>query len=348
METDKTLTADKLIEVLTQLGDQLRKPDDELNQLASLIQAKNAWFIPQNVCRAVFSIGEMLNRQDLTHWFSLQKQQKPTIHSMKKVGLILAGNIPAVGFHDILCVLVAGHQALIKLSSQDQLLIPYLLKKLIDITPAITEQIQYIDRLQGFDAVIATGSTNTSRYFDYYFRNVPHIIRKNRNSLAVLRGDETQADLKQLGHDIFDYFGLGCRNVSKLYVPTDYDFRLFFEAIETFQWVSNHSKYTNNYDYHKSILLVNRETHLDNGFLLLKPAESLWSPLAVLNYETYEDLASLGEKIKLLDEQIQCVVSASIPELGIDQVRFGHSQRPKLWDYADRANTMDFLFKQAL
>ena len=344
MEIGRTLRVDKQIETLAQWGEQLQQPDDELNQRLSFIQAKNGWFSSENVQQAVRSIGQMLNRDDLRHWFSLQGLSPFSKHS-KKIGLILAGNIPAVGFHDVLCVLVSGHQALIKLSADDQIIIPYILEKLITIDPAVKSQIHYVDRLTGFDAVIATGSNNTSRYFDYYFRNVPNIIRKNRNSVAILQGNETPADLALLGQDIFNYFGLGCRNVSKLYVPQDYDFSLFFEGIESFQSIHNHNKYNNNYDYNKSILLVNREPHLDNGFILLKESEALSSPLATLYYETYINLSSLEKKIQSLQDQIQCVVSGSIPELNISQIHFGDSQKPKLWDYADGVNTTTFLSK---
>ena len=339
----KVLNANRLIDILVKLGKQLQELDEQFDHLIESAHQYNAWFISKNVRQAILLIGNMLNREDLTHWFSLQKRKEVSIHEIKKVGLILAGNIPAVGFHDILCVLVSGHQALIKMSSQDQKLIPYMLQKLIEIEPAFEEQLVYIDRLKGFDAVIATGSNNTSRYFDYYFKRVPHIIRKNRNSIAVFTGDETAADLTQVGDDIFGYFGLGCRNVSKLYVPIGYDFKSFFEAIEQFKWVGNQSKYNNNYDYNKSIFLVNRDKHLDNGFLLVKPSESLQSPLATLYYEEHEDEKSLEKKLKPLNNQIQCIVTPIPLNLDIQQVHFGNSQKPKLWDYADGVDTMHFL-----
>ena len=266
-----------------------------------------------------------------------------TQYTNLKVGLILAGNIPLVGFLDILCALASGHIALIKLSSQEQKLIPYILKKLVEIEPGFDNQIQYIERLTDFDAVIATGSTNTSRYFEYYFSHVPHIIRKNRNSIAVLTGNETTDQLKALGHDIFDYYGLGCRNVSKLYVPADYNFSPFFEAIEEFKDIADHHKYNNNYDYNKSIFLVNLDKHLDNGFLLLKKDERLASPLAVLYYEEYRDLISVKQNLAEKDDQIQCIV-AEVPLLQLSNaVGFGKTQQPKLWDYADGVNTMRFL-----
>jgi len=271
----------------------------------------------------------------------LQNESGNAKLKMRSIGLILAGNIPIVGFHDILCVLASGHKALIKLSSHDQKFIPYLLNKLIEIEPGFELQISYIDRLKDFDAVIATGSNNTSRYFDYYFSKVPHIIRKNRNSVAILNGEESKEDLEALGHDIFDYFGLGCRNVSKLYVPKDYDFKEFFESIEEFKSVADHHKYNNNYDYNKSIFLVNLDKHFDNGFLLLKEDSRFVSPLAVLYYKEYQTIEQLGSELIKNEDLIQCIVSNS--KLPLSTVAFGQSQCPGLMDYADGVDTMKFL-----
>lgn len=340
----ETLTPDQLIDALSKLGTQLQQLDTLDNELIESAKHYNGWFIPENVAKSITAIGQMLNPTDLTNWFALQlPRTEINIHQGKRVGLILAGNIPAVGFHDVLCVLVSGHKAFIKTSSQDQQLIPYILKKLIAIEPAFEGQITYISQLKNYDAVIATGSNNSARYFDYYFKNVPHIIRKNRNSVAVLTGNEKTADLTNLGHDIFDYFGLGCRNVSKLYVPKGYNFKPFFEAIESFSWVGGVSKYNNNYDYNKSIFLVNKEPHLDNGFLLLKADKSLQSLLATLYYEEYDNISQLDQQLATLSEQIQCVVSANPLQAPISQVKFGFSQKPKLWDYADGVDTMQFL-----
>ncbi len=336
------LTPKKRIDVFAKLGEFLQNPDEQLRDLIQNAKQYNAWFTPESTAKAIASISKMLNREDLERWMEDKNSQPTTLNPQLKVGLILAGNIPLVGFHDILCVLASGHIALIKLSSQDQQLIPYILKKLVEIEPGFDRQIQYIDRLRDFDAVIATGSNNTSRYFEYYFNRVPHIIRKNRNSVAVLTGNETIQQLKALGHDIFDYYGLGCRNVSKLYVPIDYNFNLFFEAVEEFKGIIDHHKYNNNYDYNKSIFLVNLDKHLDNGFLLLKKDDRLASPLAVLYYEEYSDLISLSKSLLEKSDQIQCVVSNKfLPD--IDVVNFGQTQQPQLWDYADGVNTMKFL-----
>jgi len=260
---------------------------------------------------------------------------------------VLAGNIPLVGFHDVLCVLISGNFALIKASSQDARLITQVLKRLTAIESAFEQRFAFTERLKDFDAVIATGSNNTSRYFEYYFGKVPHIIRKNRNSVAVLTGRETTEQLHALGRDIFDYFGLGCRNVSKLFVPEGYDFVPFFEAIEPYKNIINHHKYNNNYDYNKSIYLVNRDKHLDNGFLLVKEDERMVSPLAVLFFEYYDDLQSLDERLNHEKENIQCIVTAAPLASGAwgTTVNFGRSQQPSLWDYADGVDTMDFLTK---
>ena len=251
-----------------------------------------------------------------------------------------------VGFHDVVCVLAAGHTALIKLSSQDKVLIPYLLDKLIAIEPAFTDRISYVERLADFDAVIATGSNNSSRYFEYYFGKVPHIIRKNRTSIAIINGDETVEERTQLGADIFSYFGLGCRNVSKIYVPKGYDMAHFFEPIESYNSIIQHHKYLNNYEYNKSIYLVNSDAHLDNGFLLTKPDTGLHSPLAVLFTEEYASKADLEKQLQTIEEKIQCVASMSPLNLNNQVVPFGYTQSPRLWDYADGRDVMQFLCEE--
>jgi hypothetical protein len=336
------LTSFRRKQAFAQLAKLIKEPDDQLNNLIQEGQNYNAWFTPEHIRNAFTALGNMLNETSLDKWFKQigNIAEKP---SGKRVGLILAGNIPMVGFHDVLCVLTAGHTALIKLSSQDQKLIPYLLQKLTELEPEFSDQFEFIERLEGFDAVIATGSNNSSRYFEYYFRNVPHIIRKNRNSVAVLSGKETTEQLQTLGYDIFSYYGLGCRNVSKLFVPEQYNFKPFFESIQCFEAIGKHHKYNNNYDYNKSVYLINRIFHLDNGFLLLKEDEQLASPLAVLYYEEYSNKTVVEEKLNAINQQIQCVVTASPLSLSIQQVNFGESQQPELWDYADGIDTMKFL-----
>jgi len=332
---------DQIINAFALLGEQLSHPNDELQHIIDTEQHYNAWFTPQSVGQAVMAIGESLNRTDITTWLNKYSEIKDS--PVKKVGLILAGNIPLVGLHDVLCVLATGNHALIKASSQDARLIKQVLKILVEIEPALAESFTFVERLVDFEAVIATGSNNSSRYFEYYFGKVPNIIRKNRNSVAVLTGKETTEQLNLLGCDIFDYYGLGCRNVSKLLVPAGYNFNTFFESIESYQPIINHHKYNNNYDYNKSIYLVNRDKHLDNGFLLVKEDERMVSPLAVLFFEYYADEAAVIELLNRESQNIQCIVSELPLPVSNQVVGFGQSQQPALWDYADGIDTMEFL-----
>lgn len=330
-----------LINVFSQLGLQLRHPDEQLVTKINSEKHYNAWFTPANVEHATKAIGVMLNKDDLTRW--LNRYQFDESGIIKNIGLILAGNIPLVGFHDVLCVLVSGNMALIKASSQDTRMIKAVLDMLCEIEPSFCHQFRFVEKLENFDAVIATGSNNTSRYFEYYFGRVPHIIRKNRSSIAFLTGNETKEQLHRLGEDIFSYFGLGCRNVSKMLVPAGYDFGHFFRAIETYQPAINHHKYSNNYDYNKSVFLVNGDQHLDNGFLLLREEQKLASPLAVVYYEYYDNRESAEQKLDEISDNIQCIVSAVPLDVKNQVVDFGQSQQPQLWDYADNVDTMNFL-----
>lgn len=333
------LTADQLIIAFKKLSSFIANPDDKFNELLYAVRNSNAWFTEEEVKKALSALYKMLNEDDLTHWFKdIKVSDEP-----KKIGLILAGNIPLVGFHDVLCVLATGNIALIKLSSSDDKLLPALLSRLIEIEPLLSSQIKYIDRLKDFNAIIATGSNNTSRYFEYYFGKVPNIIRKNRTSVAVLTGQETTAEIEALGHDLFDYFGLGCRNVSKVYIPEEYDIKYFFEPIEKYKDIINHFKYNNNYDYNKSIYLVNSAKHYDNGFLLLKEDTSFSSPLAVLYFERYNSLNNLEVLLEEQAQNLQCVISGTKLNIGNQVLNFGESQHPRLWDYADNVNTITFL-----
>jgi hypothetical protein len=252
----------------------------------------------------------------------------------------MAGNIPAVGFHDYLSVLISGHRLKAKLSSQDSFLINYLHQRLITIEPRFQDRVEFAEHLDGVDAVIATGSDNTARYFEYYFQTVPQIIRKNRSSCAVLSGDESVENLSDLGTDVFSYFGLGCRNVSKLYVPGDFNFSNLFQAWQTYQPVIRHTKYANNYTYQKSILQINQTPFQDPGFILLKEDPGFVSPISVLYLEYYSDRDDLQQKIKTHQHKIQCIVSA---ETDKDGVAFGQAQFPDVADYADQVDTMKFL-----
>ncbi len=339
------MTIEQRIAAFSALGDSLRTPDHRLETEINEAQAYNPWYTPENVRNAITAIGNNLSEQALASWIAPYRHYFAE-DSGQTAGLILAGNIPLVGFHDILCVLIAGCHVQIKTASDDKKLTPFILRLLQEIEPRFSAKIHLTEKLQHFDVVIATGSNNSSRYFDYYFRNVPHIIRKNRNSIALLDGSESDEDLQKLGHDIFDYYGLGCRSVSKLYVPENYDFARFFEGIQSFETIGHHYKYHNNYDYNKSIYLINGDPHLDNGFLLVKEDKGLSSPLAVVHYEYYDDATALRQEIRALTPQLQCAVTRrDAPDTAEDLplVPFGKSQQPALDDYADGINTLAFL-----
>ncbi|WP_395053020.1 acyl-CoA reductase [Flavobacterium sp.] len=318
---------------------------DDFNSLIHLSQSHNGWFTPNQIYFAIKSWSEALSEENLIKWISkysfdcAQDDNK----KLKTVGLILAGNIPLVGFHDFLSVLISGNSVLIKTSSNDQKLLPFLANYLISIDLRIEEFITFTDgKLENFDAVIATGSNNTARYFEYYFKDKPNIIRKNRNSVAVLDGSETNEQLTQLGEDIFRYFGLGCRNVSKLFVPKEYKFDAFFESIFSYQDVIHYEKYANNYDYNKAVFLMSNFKLLDNGFLTIKEDASYASPISSVFYEYYNDIEELKTKLKNEEDQIQCIVSNDLVE---NSIAFGQTQKPNLWDYADNVDTLEFLIK---
>ncbi len=327
------------IEALAKLGDWMQTLDEPTLSFIQSLYHKNPWYTFDNVQKQLQAIGESLNKDNLTTWVESYEAPENT----KTVGLILAGNLPLVGFHDILCTLIMGFNAMIKVSSDDAGLTTYILKKLVEIEPSFKSKIHIVERLGDFDLVIATGSNNSSRYFEHYFGKKPHIIRKNRNSLAIIHGDETPEELAELGKDIFDYFGLGCRSVSKIYIPQGYNIATFYEAIESYKTVQDHYKYNNNYDYNKSIYLINGDKHFDNGFLLLKEDTNLASPLAVVFYEEYDNLDKLTEHLEDVKETIQCIVSTKSITASIPCFPLGQSQSPSLSDYADGINTLEFL-----
>ena len=311
---------------------------DAFIDLIKLSQSHNGWYTPENVYFSIHSWAEALTAENLNQWLS---SYIIPIQEPKNVALILAGNIPLVGFHDFLSVLVTGNNVLAKTSSNDQHLLPFLAKYLIAVQPELAQSIAFIEgKLEDFDAVIATGSNNTSRYFEYYFKDKPSIIRKSRNSVAVMTGNETKEQLTALGEDIFRYFGLGCRNVSKLFVPKGYSFVPFFEAIFVYQDVIHYEKYANNYDYNKAVFLMSNFKLLDNGFLTLKEDKSHASPISSVFYEFYEDIDELKIRLQAEKEQIQCIVADDNIK---DSVPFGQTQNPHLWNYADNTDTISFL-----
>lgn len=333
------MTKQERIAAFAKLGEWLIHPDEETTYFIAQLHSKNAWYTTDNVIRQMRRIGNNLTQEKLTKWISVY----PAEDSSKTVGLVLAGNLPLVGFHDILSCLLMGFSVQLKASSDDAGLTPYIVNKLIQISPSFTQKIAIVDKLSDFDLVIATGSNNSARYFEYYFGQKPNIIRKNRNSVAVLTGEESQEQIAALGNDIFDYFGLGCRSVSKIYVPKGYSIATFFEAIEHFSGVKDHFKYNNNYDYNKSIYLINKDKHYDNGFLLLKEDIHLSSPLAVLFYEEYTDIKELEGLLKQQEENIQCVVSQHKLDIPSPLFQLGQGQYPALDDYADGIDTLHFL-----
>lgn len=311
---------------------------EDFAELIAKSQSYNGWFTPENVYFSIQSWAEALQKENLETWLS---NYNYVAKEPKTVGLILAGNIPLVGFHDFLAVLLSGHNIKVKTSSNDAILLPFLAKYVLAILPELEKNIHFVEgKLENFDAVIATGSNNTARYFEYYFKDKPSIIRKNRNSVAVLNGSETKEELTLLGEDIFRYFGLGCRNVSKLLVPKNYDFKLFFEAIYPYGDIIHYEKYANNYDYNKAVFLMSLFPILDNEFLTLKEDSSYASPISSLFYEYYEDLKSVIKQLEKDQEQLQCIVSKNLVP---NSIPFGTTQKPKLWDYADNVDTLAFL-----
>jgi hypothetical protein len=312
--------------------------EEETDRLYRNAAAHNNWFTKESILLALEGISHYLQQEKLEQWlapYDLPEEQA----APKMIGVVMAGNIPMVGFHDFLSVLISGHHLYAKLSSQDPVLIPYLANELCEIEPRFREKINFVERLTGMEAMIATGSDNSSRYFSYYFSKIPHIIRRNRSSCAILDGTESLEELSRLGRDISQYYGLGCRNVSKLYVPEGYNFTPLIEALEKFKSLREHNKFANNYDYNKSIYLVNGVPHLDTGFLLLKEDEGLVSPISVLFYEHYHNSLELEARLLEQYEKIQCVVGKQPPA----QVSFGKAQQPDLWDYADGVDTIEFL-----
>lgn len=324
---------------LSDFNESNKKLFETLSEKISETVHHNGWFTKENVLFALNQWGNVLTTENLKEW--LGNYEFSNIQTNKNIGIVMAGNVPLVGFHDFLCVLLSGHKAQAKLSSNDHFLLPILATFLTNQNTDFSDRISFSEgKLENFDAVIATGSNNTARYFEHYFGKKPHIIRKNRNSVAILSGEETEDQLASLGEDIFRYFGLGCRNVSKLYVPENYDFSSFFEAIYPWNSIIQHAKYANNYDYNKAVYLMSDFKLLDNGFLILKEDAGFGSPISVLFYEKYADKSSLEEKLKANANQLQCVVSNNVQK---NQVDFGKTQFPFLWDYADGVDTIEFL-----
>lgn len=323
------------MDLLVRLGEYMISDATEWQQAKEKAQIQNAWFIPEFIDLAVQNIAQKFLRpealQTLVETYKIPEENS----SPKKVGIVMAGNVPLVGFHDLLCAFMAGHFAAIKFSSKDEVLGTHLLKKLAEWDAATTNYFVPSLLLKGCDAYIATGSNNTARYFEFYFKNVPHIIRKNRTSAAILTGQETGEELQRLADDIHLYFGLGCRNVTKLYVPEGYDFLPLLNACRKYHYLIDHNKYKNNYDYHLAVHLLNNKYYMTNGSLLLIEDAALFSPISQVNYEYYTDEMLVREKLQQ-SEEVQCIV-------GRNEIHFGIAQMPDVTDFADGVDTISFL-----
>lgn len=306
---------------------------EKLNVLVNKQFAYNGWFTKENVRQSMLALGNWLEEEKLNNWIN----QYSCNQANKKIAVIMAGNIPLVGFHDFLCVLISGNSIICKLSSEDKTLLPALASHLVDFTPILKDRISFGPiKLDQIDGVIATGSDNSHKYFESYFGKKPHVFRKNRTSIAVLSGAESKEELFNLGKDIFNYFGLGCRNVSHLIVPKEYDFKHFFEGIFDHQDVINHNKYGNNYDYNKAVYLMNQHKLLDNNFVLLRESDVLFSPLGMIHYHHYNDVTEIKDYISSHEKDVQVIV-------GKGHTPFGQSQTPDLMDYADGIDILDWI-----
>lgn len=323
----------KRIEILLQLKEYLIADKDEWKSIKNTAFAHNGWFTPEFIDLSVKNIAEQfLQENKLTEWinhYSLDDNIVP-----KNAGIVMAGNIPLVGFHDFLSVFVSGHIQTIKLSAKDDVLLKHLVKIMCKLEPMVQDYVSFAPMLKGCDAYIATGSNNSARYFDYYFSKYPSIIRKNRTSVAILKGDELNDQLEKLSDDIHTFFGLGCRNVTKIFVPRQYDFVPLLESFHQYKYFADHHKYKNNYDYNLSIQIMNNRFYMTNGSTLLVESESNFSPISQLNYSFYDEIESITNTFKE-NKEIQCIAGSDMP--------FGKAQYPGLTDYADGVDTMEFL-----
>lgn len=338
------MTIEDRISAFVELGDFISETlknakNNEFHNVLNRSELKNPWFKREFIEHSLRGLVHFLNRETLLNWSTPYNFTETN----KTVALVMAGNIPLVGFHDLLSVLISGNNVLVKLSSKDDILVPFMINKLIEIEPDFHSKIRITEeRLQQFDAIIATGSNNSSRYFEYYFRNYQSIIRKNRTSVAVLDGTESEDELRGLVRDILLYFGLGCRNVTKIFIPEYFDIRQLYQYIEEFEFIKNHNKYFNNYEYNRSIYLVNRVEHYDNGYFIMKEDESLFSPISVLFYEKYKHLKDIQTRLENDKNNLQCIVSKQ-NIFYKKSVNPGNAQFPAIDDYADDVDTLKFL-----
>ncbi len=331
------MTLQERIRILIALGNVVRTNNEEWKAIKEKAYRQNQWFIPEFVEISTKNIAEKFLKEDKLITFASQYNIAAENLSPKKVGLVMAGNIPLVGFHDMLCIFISGHHQLIKPSSKDDVLIKYLAGKMEEFNGEIKNYISFAEKLNGCDAYVATGSNNTSRYFEFYFGKYPSIIRKNRTSVAILDGNETDTDLEKLADDIQLYFGLGCRNVTKLYVPSNYNFEPLLKALEKYDHFGDFHKYRHNYDYQLALLMMGNKFYMTNGSALLSENKSVFSAISQVHYEFYTNKETIAAELRA-NEQIQCIV-------GKDFVPFGKAQQPGLSDFADGVDTMRFLVK---
>ena len=323
------------IDLLCRIGEYILSDDINWLQAKEKTSHENSWFTPEFIHLASTNIARsFLQRKILEDWVK-QYDIPQENNDPKSVGIIMAGNIPLVGFHDLLSVFISGHKASIKLSSKDETLIRHLVKKMIGLNEEVNAFIFFSEMLKGCDAYMATGSNNTSRYFEYYFGRYPHIIRRNKTSVAILTGKESNEDLEKLADDVHLYFGLGCRNVTKIYVPKEYDFLPLLNAFKKYNYLIDHHKYKNNYDYNLALHILNKKFYMSNGSILLVEEIPPFSPISQLNYEFYDDESSILSSLKS-NSDLQCIVGKS-------KIPFGQAQCPSISDYADAVDTMSFL-----
>jgi hypothetical protein len=321
------------IDIMVRLGEYMQNDNEIFKSIKQKAQFENLWFTQEFIDLAVDNItNNFLQKDKLETW---AKKYNVKDVAAKNIGIVMSGNIPLVGFHDLLSVFISGHNAAIKPSSKDEVLIKHLVQKMIEWDERVTQKIFFAFQLKGCDAYIATGSNNSARYFEYYFNKYPSIIRRNRTSLAVIDNTETKSELEKLADDIQTYFGLGCRNVTKLYVPSEYDFIPLLNALKKYDYFLDFHKYKHNYDYQLALLIMNSKFYMNNGSILLTENLSSFSPVSQMNYEYYSNIDSLDERLKS-DDDIQCIV-------GHNFLNFGMSQSPQLDDYADGIDTMKFL-----
>ena len=346
----------KRIDTLVHLGEKLAQilndyKSEHQNVLSDIIikaKAENPWFTEVSIIKALQNWIDTLNRKNVSDWAQKYKMESEKEKKELNVAVINAGNIPFIGLHDLLSVIITGNNYIGKNATGDSILLPFISEIICDIENYYCNKILFVPKLIEMDAVIATGNNNSARYFEYYFGKYPHIIRKNRNGAGVLTGDESVEDLNALGNDVFSYFGLGCRNISKLYVPAGYDFSKLFESIEDFHGIANHNKYMNNFEYNNSVLLLKKIHFLQNGFLIIRKENQIPSPVAVLHYEEYKNKAELKSTLINNIDLLQCIATPKnffddTNELKKISVNFGKTQSPALWDYADGIDTIEFL-----